>query len=330
MRDSICRGNQHKEPESKYLAIEVDWNLSAAAHGESLEHVAQCFLISRGVEEKWPHYWVIFPQKHADFFFRLKTTGPWEQEASALQATDLRDYTSYYCTCHLFSLALWDVRHGNSARQAVWPDPRCPLHFPAWLWWREIFARDPLTPDEEGSRFQLQVLHGPHIPHSLWSSATPPPPIPSTTTKGIPSVSKQRFSEPNYTRFPELSLFPFKREQVLLVKAAENCENILHPEWNTQISATYMPVMCMRPHSQPDSLVQRGGNECCNLNLSCNSHIFTRWKGWVKSLSTQRGARLYMSINVCASGTLLCFMKNNLQNKSLALGSFLKMPLQIS
>lgn len=52
MRDSICRGNQHKEPESKYLAIEVDWNLSAAAHGESLEHVAQCFLISRGVEEK--------------------------------------------------------------------------------------------------------------------------------------------------------------------------------------------------------------------------------------------------------------------------------------
>lgn len=31
-----------------------------------------------------------------------------------------------------------------------------------------------------------------------------------------------------------------------------------------------------------------------------------------------------MSINMCASGTLLCFMKNNLQNKSLALGSFFK------
>lgn len=31
--------------------------------------------------------------------------GPWSI-SKALQATDLRDYTSYYCTCHLFSLAL--------------------------------------------------------------------------------------------------------------------------------------------------------------------------------------------------------------------------------
>lgn len=61
MLDSICKGTQYKEPESKYLAMEVDWNLSMAAHGESLEHVLQGFLISRGMEEKWPHYWVIFP-----------------------------------------------------------------------------------------------------------------------------------------------------------------------------------------------------------------------------------------------------------------------------
>lgn len=32
--------------------MKVDWDLSLAAHGESLEHVPQCFLISGGVEEK--------------------------------------------------------------------------------------------------------------------------------------------------------------------------------------------------------------------------------------------------------------------------------------
>lgn len=46
------QGTQYKEPESKYLAMKVDWDLSLAAHGESLEHVPQCFLISGGVEEK--------------------------------------------------------------------------------------------------------------------------------------------------------------------------------------------------------------------------------------------------------------------------------------
>ena len=35
--------------------MEVDWNLSMAAHGESLEHVPQGFLISRGMEKKNDH-----------------------------------------------------------------------------------------------------------------------------------------------------------------------------------------------------------------------------------------------------------------------------------
>lgn len=85
--------------------MEVDWNLSVAAHGESLEHVPQCFLISRGVEEKWPHYWVIFPQSTLTFF-TFEEYGALRVEGSTLQATDPHDYTSYYCTCHLFSLAL--------------------------------------------------------------------------------------------------------------------------------------------------------------------------------------------------------------------------------
>lgn len=40
-------------------------------------------------------------------FFFLRSKGPWERSGGkASHVTDLRDYTSYYCTCHLFSLAL--------------------------------------------------------------------------------------------------------------------------------------------------------------------------------------------------------------------------------
>lgn len=114
----------------------MDWNCSVAAHGESLEHVPRGFLISRCKEGKWPHYRAI---KYPAFLSLLENVG-------ALRSIG-GNWPSWL---HLILLYLssiffgpWDVCHGNSTQRVGWADPCCPLHFPAWLWWRKVSAHDP-------------------------------------------------------------------------------------------------------------------------------------------------------------------------------------------
>lgn len=72
---------------------------------ESLQgKVSQGLLISGGTEEKNDHT-EQFSFKVGSFFPVLRVWGL-ESGGRPSQPTDLRDYTSYYCTCHLFSLAL--------------------------------------------------------------------------------------------------------------------------------------------------------------------------------------------------------------------------------
>lgn len=154
--------------------MKVDWDLSLAAHGESLEHVPQRFLISRGVEEKWPHYWVIFPQSTLTFSFlggTFEDHGALKVEASPMQTADPRDYTLYYCTCHLFSLALgmFAMATARSRLSGGWP--MLSSAFPSLAVMKGSLCPWSLTPDEETSQFQLQVLHGPHVPLLLHHSS---------------------------------------------------------------------------------------------------------------------------------------------------------------
>lgn len=76
-----------------------------------------------------------FPSKYTDFFFFFRTFedhGALKVEASPAQAADPHDYTLYYCTCHLFSLALGMFAMVTAHSGLLGADPRCPLHFPVW------------------------------------------------------------------------------------------------------------------------------------------------------------------------------------------------------
>lgn len=147
--------------------MKVDWDLSLAAHGESLEHVPQRFLISRGVEEKWPHYWVIFPQCTLAFSF----FGGDFWRPRGLEGRSQPSAGSWPSWLHLVLLYLssiffgpWDVCHGNSPQRAVGGWPTLSSAFPSSAVMKGSLCPWSLTPDEETSRFQLQVLRGPHVP----------------------------------------------------------------------------------------------------------------------------------------------------------------------
>lgn len=176
--------------------MEVGWNLSMASHGESLEHVPQGFLISRGVEEKWTHYWVIFPQSTLTFLSLSVYMLPWEWRPS----TDLHDYTLNYCTCHLFSLArgmfamvtahsgLAELTHAVLCISRLGSDEGKSL--PVWS----------LTPDEVGFNFSSRSWKGPHVP--LCSFSTPP----SHPHKGHPTPKMNSYflsqTVPDYLNCP--------------------------------------------------------------------------------------------------------------------------------
>ena len=120
-------------------------------------------------------------------------------EGSTLQATDLRDYTSYYCTCHLFSLALgmFAMVTAHSGLSGLTHAVLCISQHGC-----DEGKSLPMIPNPWWGGFSISAL-GPawaSLPASVLLCQPPlTTPTPNSTTKGIPSLNKQLFFFPGQT-----------------------------------------------------------------------------------------------------------------------------------
>ena len=128
------------------------------------------------------------------FFFTFEEYGGLERvEGSTLQATDLRDYTSYYCTCHLFSLALgmFAMVTAHSGLSGLTHAVLCISQHGC-----DEGKSLPMIPNPWWGGFSISAL-GPawaSLPASVLLCQPPlTTPTPNSTTKGIPSLNKQLF-----------------------------------------------------------------------------------------------------------------------------------------
>lgn len=167
----------------------MDWNCSVAAHGESLEHVPRGFLISRCKGEN-DH---ITEQLSTQLFFHFwRTWGLWE----ALEATDLRDCTLFYCTCHLFSLALgmFAMVTAHSGLVELTHAVLCISRLGC-----DEGKSLPMIPNPWWGRFSITAPGSTRASHPSLLLCHPHP----APTKGILSKNKLLFSKPNCTRLPK-------------------------------------------------------------------------------------------------------------------------------
>lgn len=149
-------------------------------------------------------------------------------EGSTLQATDLRDYTSYYCTCHLFSLALgmFAMVTAHSGLSGLTHAVLCISQHGC-----DEGKSLPMIPNPWWGGFSISA------PGPAWAS------LPSSLLFcQHPPVQPQRASLPwissffsDYTRLPKLSLLPSA-----LVVRARGCFTLFFEElvwrfdiWNT-------------------------------------------------------------------------------------------------
>lgn len=167
--------------------MKVDWDLSLAAHGESLEHVPQRFLISRGVEEKWPHYWVIFPQCTLAFSF----FGGDFWRPRGLEGRSQPSAGSWPSWLHLVLLYLssiffgpWDVCHGNSPQRAVGGLTHAVLCISQLS--RDEGKSLPMIPNPWWGDFSISASGPPWAPCPSAPSSLPP----SSPKQGIPKLKQ--------------------------------------------------------------------------------------------------------------------------------------------
>lgn len=215
-----------------------------------------------------------FPSKYRPgffffVFFTLSLLSPFEDNSalrwgsSNFRQTDLRDYASYYCACHLFSLAL-----GMFAMVTVHSRPPGLTHavlciIPARLWWRELSARPSPNPwwgglldYSSGSRLGLMS----HDYSAPWpqraslpvrggyflSAATPDLPQPPTLScHSFPSKDKERW----------------RRKPQKIAKL-----------FSLRMSATIKLVLSTRHSNKPDILVRE---EEMSVKISTWAAIYT-------------------------------------------------------
>lgn len=108
-----------------------------------------------------------FPSKYTDFFF----FSPDFWRLQGLESRSQPSAGSWPSWLHLVLLYLssiffgsWDVCHGNIPQRAVGGWPTLSGAFPSLAVMKGSLCPWSLTPDEEASQFQLQVLRGPHVP----------------------------------------------------------------------------------------------------------------------------------------------------------------------